>query len=275
MKRTAIGLVAGLAAATAAPALAERLLFVGNSYLQDGGGVHVHTVALAQSAAPERPVEARASTIRGSRLDEQDIDGLLTSDAYDRVILQGHSTAALTPETRERFRTAVRRAHEGVQAQSGQTVLYMTPAYSPAHRRYDPEMFSKIAAEYTTLGAEIGAPVIPVGLAFEMAYAREPGLALHVSDGSHPTAQGTYLAAATAASALFDIDPENAAYAMDGAIDAEMAAFLRRVAADAVALVQDPEANWVSGAGWAAASAQPISSVRATEEAEDVELSTP
>ncbi|MCR9085184.1 MAG: hypothetical protein NXH97_00425 [Rhodobacteraceae bacterium] len=220
------------------PAAADRLLFIGNSYLQDGGGVHVHAAALASSAAPERRIEVAASTVRGSRLDEQDISATLARAPYDTVVLQGHSTAALTEAARERFRTAVRRAHREIAAKGGQTVLYMTPAYSAAHPRHEPEMFSRISEEYTTLGREIGAAVIPVGLAYEIAYARRPDIGLHQPDGSHATARGIYLAAATTAAALFDIDPTAAAYAMDGAIPREDAAFLRTVAADAVGRAQ-------------------------------------
>lgn len=221
-----------------APALADRHLFIGNSYLQDGGGVHVHAAAFASSAVPERKIEVAASTIRGSRLDEQDISATLSQAPYDTVVLQGHSTAALTEATRERFRTAVRRAHQEIEAKGGQTVLYMTPAYSPAHPRHDVEMFSRIAAEYTDLGREIGAAVIPVGLAYEIAYARRPDIGLHQPDGSHATMRGIYLAAATTAAALFGIDPRAAAYAMDGAIALDDATFLRTVAADAVALAR-------------------------------------
>ena len=223
------------------PGPADRLLFVGNSYLQDGGGVHVHAAALALSAAPGRRIEVAASTIRGSRLDEQDIPATLARAPYDRVVLQGHSTAALTDATRERFRSAVRRAHEEIAAQGGQTVLYMTPAYSPAHPRHSTEMFARIVTEYATLAREIGAAVIPVGLAYELAYARRPDIALHKGDGSHATARGIYLAAATTAAALFGIDPEAAAYEMEGAIVGEEAAFLRAVAADAVHLTRSPE----------------------------------
>ena len=220
------------------PAAADRLLFIGNSYLQDGGGVHVHAAALASSAAPERRIEVAASTFRGSRVDEQDISATLARAPYDTVVLQGHSTAALTEAARERFRTAVRRAHREIAAKGGQTVLYMTPAYSAAHPRHDTDMISRIATEYTDLGRELGASVIPGGLAYESASARRPDIALHKPDGSHATVRGIYLAAATTAAALFGIDPRAAAYAMDGAIALEDADFLRTVAADAVRQAQ-------------------------------------
>ena len=87
---------------------------------------------------------------------------------------------------------------------------------------------------YGDVGTEIQALVIPVGLAFEVAYQRYPNLKLHHSDGTHPSLLGTYLAACTTYAALYGRSPVGNAYRAEGAIDAEVALQLQQVAQDVV-----------------------------------------
>jgi hypothetical protein len=123
-----------------------------------------------------------------------------------------------------------------VRAAGGEPVLYMTPAYVPPHRRYDPGMIGDIASLYVGVGNNIDALVIPVGLAFEEAYRRKPEILLHKTfDGSHPSLLGTYLAAATTFASLYGVSPIGNSYDYFGAVDSEDALFLQQVAQDTVA----------------------------------------
>jgi hypothetical protein len=86
-----------------------------------------------------------------------------------------------------------------------------------------------------SVGNEIGALVIPVGLAFEEAYRRRPDIKLHAeSDGSHPSLIGTYLAASTVYATIYGKSPVGNTYDYFGKIDKETAGFLQQVAADTV-----------------------------------------
>ena len=79
-------------------------------------------------------------------------------------------------------------------------------------------------------GNAADALVIPVGLAFDLAYERRPDIELHKAfDGSHPTLLGTYLAAATTFAALYDVSAVGNPYDYYGAMPAEDAAFLQQV----------------------------------------------
>jgi hypothetical protein len=252
------GIAFGLAAALAlggaalaqnAPAVAEigmeapnRILFVGNSYLYYGDSLHNHVVRMARAAYPDETFTYKSATIGGAYLDHHDINSHLTpgklglDEPFDVVVLQGHSTAMTSDAKVTRFNVAAEAMDEAIRATGARTALYMTPAYSEAHSSYDPEMFGKIDEGYTAAGNALGALVIPVGLAFEIAYERRPEIELHKAfDGSHPTLLGTYLASATTYAALYGKSVVGNPYDYFGSIPAADAAFLQQVAEDAVA----------------------------------------
>jgi hypothetical protein len=96
---------------------------------------------------------------------------------------------------------------------------------------------------YVEVGNEIGALVIPVGLAFRASYQRFPNLKLHLPDGTHPSLLGTYLAACTTYATLYGRSPVGIKYnKLDpsylshgaNAIDEATAVQLQQVAQDVV-----------------------------------------
>lgn len=219
-----------------------QILFVGNSYLYYGDSVHNHVVRMARAAYPDESFRYKSATISGAYLDHHDLDAHLEpgklglEDPFEVVILQGHSTAMTSEEKVARFNTALSGFDEAITSTGARTALFMTMAYTEDHRRYDPGMFDKVDAGYTQAGNNVGAFVIPVGLAFEIAYERRPDMVLHMDfDGSHPSLLGTYLIAATMYAALYDEPAVGNAYDYYGRIPADDLAFLQQVAEDAVA----------------------------------------
>lgn len=220
----------------------QQVLFVGNSYLYYGDSLHNHVVRMARAAYPEDKFTYKLATISGSYLSHHNIDSYLEpgklglDEPFDVVILQGHSTAATTPEKRADFTANVTEMDQAVEATGARTALYMTHAYTDVHDSYDPDMFGQIDATYTEAGNKTEALVIPVGLAFQEAYARRPDIELHKSfDGSHPTLLGTYLGAATVYAALYGKSAVGNSYDYYGEIGEEDARFLQQVAEDTVA----------------------------------------
>ena len=70
-----------------------------------------------------------------------------------------------------------------------------------------------------------------MGLAFEESYRRRPDLRLHKDyDGSHPSLEGTYLAACVVYASLYGRSPVGNPYDYFGKVDKEAAGFLQRVA---------------------------------------------
>lgn len=216
-----------------------HLLFVGNSYLYYGDSVHNHVRRMVTEAGLQGSDDLtyKSATIGGAALRDHDIEHLLVPEnlrvdaPFQAVIMQGLSSAALSPDGQARFVEAATRFARHIEAAGGEPVLYMTQAYVEPHRRASPDMIEAVAQLYIETGNEIGALVIPVGLAFEEAYRRRPDLMLHTPfDGSHPNQAGTYLAAATVFASLYGASPVGLEYTYFGEIEPETARFLQEVA---------------------------------------------
>lgn len=219
----------------------KQLLFVGNSYLYYGDSLHNHVVRLARAADKEGKYTYKSATISGSYLWHHHIESYLKEGAlglkkpFDVVILQGHSTAHTTPEKHESFVNKAKEFNKRITATGAKTALFMTWAYTEKHKKYNPEMLEMNRKGYLDAGNQIDALVIPVGLVFDAAYQKKPGIVLQKHyDGSHPDLIGTYLAACTVYSAIYETSPVGNSYNYYGAIDAEMATFLQTVAWDTV-----------------------------------------
>lgn len=221
----------------------KRVLFVGNSYFYYSGSVHFYTrrIALAADPAWAKPFQYKAATIAGSPLAHHSIGPLTepgklgVKEPWEVVILQGESTDALSDERRADFRRTVLEFNEVISKRGAKTALYMTPAHVKPSKRASPEMMRKTEDMYVSVGNEIGALVIPAGLAFEEAYRRRPDIKLHQDyDGSHPTELGVYLAACTVYASLYGKSPVGNSYDYYGKVGKEDAAFLQQVADDTV-----------------------------------------
>ena len=108
----------------------------------------------------------------------------------------------------------------------------MTHAYVKPDKRFEPNLLTeKIQPTYVSVGNELNALVIPVGLAFEHAYEQRPDIELHkTSDGSHPSLLGTYLAACVVYQSIYGRSTVGVDYDYFGALDPDDAKFLQTVA---------------------------------------------
>jgi len=242
--------VAGAAAAAPAPLVEApqvdtpaRVLFVGNSYFYYNDSLHNHVRRMAMAADPEleKKLHYKSATIGGARLDEHDIAWLTrpgrigVKEPFQLVILQSASAEPLSEKGRARFRETVIRFSKLIAERGGKTALYLTHAYVKPHKKVNPQNLRLTEDLYVSVGNEVGALVIPVGLAFEEAYRRRPGIKLQQDyDGSHPTLIGTYLAACTVYASVYGESPVGNSYGYFGKIDKDDAAFLQQVAEDTV-----------------------------------------
>ena len=111
----------------------------------------------------------------------------------------------------------------------------MTHAYVEPDIRYQPNLIDRIRPAYVSVGNELNSLVIPVGLAFERAYAKRPQIRLHKAfDGTHPSLLGTYLAACVVFQSIYGTSTVGMDYDYFGAIDEDDAVFLRGVADETV-----------------------------------------
>lgn len=218
-----------------------RVLFVGNSYFYYNGSVHVHANRIARSGDPGTVFEYRSATIAGAPLRYHAIEHLITpgklgvEQPFEVVILLTNSTDAMFERSRAAFRETAAEFSAAIAKRGGKTALYMTQAHVKPSKFAGSDMMRRTAAMYVEVGNEIGALVIPAGLAFEEAYRRRPEIKLHHElDGSHPSLLGTYLAACTVYATLYGRRSEGNAYDYQGTIPTEDALFLQKVADDTV-----------------------------------------
>ena len=221
----------------------SHLLLVGNSYLYYSNSLHDHLLRMVIAAGlfERDDLGYKSVTINGARLTHHEVENYLKpgqlgiDQPFQVTVLQGHSTSSFTQENRALFESAVRKHAESIRQAGGEVALYLTPAYVSPNKKRRPGMLRDTESLYTKVGNEIGALVIPVGLAFEESYRRRPNLQLHRAyDGTHPSLLGTYLAAATVFAALYSQSPIGNPYDYFGAIDSETTLFLQQVAHDTV-----------------------------------------
>ncbi len=229
----------------------ERVLFVGNSYYYYNNSLHNHVSDLvkASDAALGARLQFKSSTIGGAALNHHNMAHLTepgslgVTQPFQWVVMQGGSAEPLSQSRREIFRQTAMTHAEMVKARGGQVALYMTHAYVKPHRLASPQNITATESMYVEVGNEIGALVIPVGLAFREAYQRFPNLKLHLPDGTHPSLLGTYLAACTTYATLYGRSPVGVKYnKLDpsylshgaNAIDEATATQLQQVAQDVV-----------------------------------------
>lgn len=234
----------GTAPAVKAPQVDNpgRILFIGNSYTYYNGSLHVHANRIARLADPGGRYDYRAATIAGAPLHYHAIEHLITpgrlgvKEPFQVVILQSNSTDAMSERDRTRFRETVIEFNAAIAKRGAKTALYMTQAHVKPSKYAGTDMLRRTAEMVIEAGNEIGAIVIPAGLAFEEAYRRRPDIKLHFElDGSHPSLLGTYLAACTVYATLYGRRCEGNAYDYQGTIAREDALFLQKVADDTVA----------------------------------------
>ena len=96
----------------------------------------------------------------------------------------------------------VRHFDEAIKAAGASTALSMTWA-----RQNAPESQQAITDAYVAIGRELGATVVPVGLAWQRVLGKHDQPVLYDKDQSHPTLAGSYLAACVFLAVLFQESP--------------------------------------------------------------------
>ena len=204
-----------------------NVLFIGNSFTARN---NVPELIAGLAAARGRKLEHRLISAGGASLKMHWNKGLaakvIQTEGYDCVVLQEQSTLPVKDATR--FHENVRLFDETIRAAGSEMVLYMTWA-----RKHAPESQKKLTEAYTAIGRELGATVVPVGVAWEKFLAEHDSPVLHDKDESHPTLAGSYLAACVFFAVLFGESPVGIAAPVKGLSEAD-AALLQRAAQDVV-----------------------------------------
>ena len=213
----------------------KNILFVGNSYLYYNNSVHNYVEFMLREYYAS-DIDTKLSAIGGSRLHHHNIDHLLDfknlnlDQQIDLLIMQGGSAQVTTKENQDEFINTAKDYAKKAQNLGIDTALYMTHAYTKADSRYEPNLIEKIKTTYYSAGEASNSTVIPVGLAYEIAYAARPNIKLHHVDGTHPGPLGTYLAAATVLASITKESPVGLEFNYYDSISDDERAFLQEIA---------------------------------------------
>lgn len=85
-------------------------------------------------------------------------------------------------------------------------MIVLAGFWAPA-RHNNPAMQEGLNRGYYQVAQELHATVAPVAVAWQRALTNDPRLTLHQADKSHPTVEGTYLAACILYATLFGTSP--------------------------------------------------------------------
>jgi hypothetical protein len=220
-----------------------KILFVGNSYtyynnmparyfsqLMGAAGYKVKVLALTKGGWTLLN-SSNAQDELGSQ-----VDNVLTHQKFDFVILQEQS---MTPAVNVgSFYNGVKRLDSKIRESGGIPVLYATWGRKQgsgdltATGLTAETMTWKLAAAYEHMGQTHDIPVAHVGLAFWDIVQNHRNIALHDPDMSHPSAEGSYLAALTIFARITGIDPTTVDY--EGGVNPAIEPVLKEAARKAV-----------------------------------------
>jgi hypothetical protein len=231
------------------PDFPKTEIFIGNSFFYYNNGMPGHVSLLEKAADPDHKQAYRATmvTIGGSGFDWHDVASYFRPNAignysfddhnnvvfdkreklFDVAVMMDCSQCPIHPRLKSIFTEYTKKDSDIVRAHGARPVFFMSWAYADR-----PEMTAQLAEAYTVAGNENHALVIPAGLAFARALARQPELNLYAPDKRHPSLAGTYLAACTTFAALTGRSPVGNSYL--AGIDEPTARFLQTVAWETV-----------------------------------------
>lgn len=215
-----------------------HVLFIGNSYvfvndlpttfakLADSGGHRVD----AQMVAPGGWTLAQHAA-------SSDTLSKINSFKWDYVVLQEQSQIPSIRQSRsDQMYPAARTLVKKIRDDGATPILFSTWAHSngwPENGLPNYEsMQYEINAAYLGIARELNAPVSPVGEAWFTTSRGHPKITLWQADGSHPTEEGTYLAASVFYAVIFRASPEGLNYT--SSLPKETAQILQTIAAKTV-----------------------------------------
>ena len=246
-----------LLVAEAPPAAqALRLLFIGNSYTYVN---NLPEVFAKLAEAGHHEVETVMVAPGGWRLqdhwDKGEASKVLHGGRWDYVVLQEQSLLGTSllldgkPRVKndEVFRPWADRWAAEISKAGARPVFYLTWA-----RKATPEDQSVLTDAYMRAAKANEALVAPVGVAWAAVRQQHPSIDLFYTDGSHPSAAGTYLAACTFYATIFHASPEGLPAKISGhAVDLATG----QVESDRTAVLVDlapGDAHALQTAAWAA-----------------------
>ena len=174
-----------------------NVLFIGNSFTaRNDFPALIATIATAAGKQMTHQLISAGGASLRRHWNAGEAARAIKSGKFDYVVLQEQSTLPI--KNRTRMHENVRLFDDAIKSAGGKTAVYLTWA-----RKHAPETQAALTEAYQSIGRELGATIIPAGVAWERFLRDHDQPVLHDADGSHPTLAGSYLAACCAYIALF------------------------------------------------------------------------
>lgn len=223
----------------------KHVLFIGNSYTFVND-LPATLTALTESGGHqiETGMAAEGGWTLTNHANSSDTINKITSSQWDFVVLQEQSEIpSMTQFRTDQMYPAARELVRKIELAGANPIFFITWA----HRDGWPEnglstyesMQSQINYGYMHISRELGTRTAPVGFAWAKTRIQNPEINLWQNDGSHPSMEGTYLAACVFYAVIFDQSPVGLSYR--GSLAKETAQTLQNIAAETV--LTDP-AQW-------------------------------
>ena len=215
-----------------------RVLFIGNSYtyVNNLPGTFASIAAKLGRAVYTDMIAPGGATL-ADHLKNDETLSLIRNGHWTYVVLQEQSLMPVKTQSRTTVTLpAARQLVEMIRSTGAQPVLYQT--WGRQHGWPDGQiadfatMQDSLTSGYRVMAAELNAKVVPVGEAWRLLTRERPEIPLWQSDESHPTVQGTYVAANAFVVALLNEHPRG--LIAQGSVPEHQVSALQQAAARAV-----------------------------------------
>lgn len=180
---------------------ALNVLFIGNSFTarNDLPGWITQLAAARGLRFDHQLIQAGGASLR-QHWNKGTAQQAMQHTRLDYVVLQEQSTLPI--KNAVRMHENIRLFDAAIKAAEAKTALYLTWS-----RQNAMDTQAAINEAYHAIGTEIGATMIPAGVAWQRFLQKHAQPALHDKDMSHPTLAGSYLAACVFFAVLFEQSP--------------------------------------------------------------------
>lgn len=197
----------------------DSVMFVGNSFFYYNNSLHNHLRKIISGDKSVNTINTRSITINGSSLSWHSVDAYLDNKnigsfridsnndnkyieskdtSIDAVIFMDCSLCSIHPKTKDNFHKYVAKHSETIRARGAEPMLFMSWPY-----KNKKDMVFELREEFIKAANDNNILLVPAGEAFHNLNQTHPEIDLYTPDMRHPSAEGTYLAAAVVFGTLF------------------------------------------------------------------------
>lgn len=198
-----------------------RILFIGNSYSYFNS-VSELVKRMAEDKFPTKKIETKMISQGGMTLKQLWLKGEawdeIKKEKWDYVVLQEQSTLGngeIIDSKRHFYKPDIffeyaRKFDSEIKKSGAKTVFYMTWS-----KKDNPEQQIYLTYAYMKIAKELNSLIAPVGLVWDK-NRNNSAFDLYYGDGAHPSVYGSYLAATTLFSIIFNTNPVGVSGKIEG-----------------------------------------------------------